>query len=152
MYLPSSSGKLYAYLFTDLKNSLLPVGAFIYSVNSWTVSFDASTSYGGVGDLTYSWDFGDGGTAEGAKVDHTFSSGGSHNVVLTVTDSNSASSDLTKTVILEASPNGQPGGSSDGSGQGNGGVLGIPIWTWGLVALAVIVTLNVFLRISRRKK
>lgn len=51
------------------------------------VTFDAGTSSDADGDgLTYTWNFGDGATATGAQVAHTFSGGGTYPVVLTVSD------------------------------------------------------------------
>jgi PKD repeat protein len=127
-----------------------PVGAFAFSVDGRTASFDASTSYGGQGDLTFSWDFGDGQTAEGAKVDHTFSSGGNHTVVLTATDANGVSSNLTKTVNLEAAPNIQP--SPDGGGQNGNTSGGFPIWALGVAVLALIIGVNIYIRLNKKKK
>jgi outer membrane protein assembly factor BamB len=150
LYLPSSSGKLYAYLFTGLKQSMSPVGAFTFSVNERTASFDASTSYGGQGDLTFSWDFGDGQTAEGAMVEHTFSSGGNHTVVLTAIDVNGVSSNLTKTVNLDASSNTQPSPGGGGQNGNTGG--GFPFWALGLTALALIVGINIYIRLIKKKK
>jgi len=52
-----------------------------------TSSFDGSGSSDPDGDrLTYSWDFGDGATAQGEKVTHSYSKGGVYKVVLTVDD------------------------------------------------------------------
>ncbi|WP_299311688.1 lytic polysaccharide monooxygenase [uncultured Aquimarina sp.] len=51
------------------------------------VSFSAADSYDPNGDpLTYSWDFGDGTTAEGVEVSHTYSNLESATVTLTVSD------------------------------------------------------------------
>lgn len=51
------------------------------------VSFDAGASTDPDGDaLAYSWDFGDGTTATGEVVQHTYTQAGSFTVVLTVTD------------------------------------------------------------------
>ncbi|MDD5438679.1 MAG: PKD domain-containing protein [Candidatus Omnitrophica bacterium] len=50
-------------------------------------NFDGSQSSDPDGDaLSYKWDFGDGGTAEGAKVQHMYTKGGTYHVVLTVND------------------------------------------------------------------
>ena len=51
------------------------------------VEFDGSKSIDADGDnLTYRWDFGDGETAEGAKVSHAYKKLGVYKVSLTVTD------------------------------------------------------------------
>src|SRR3989454_1034843 len=50
-----------------------------------TVSFTGSAS-GGTPPYGYSWTFGDGGTALGSSVTHSYQAAGSYNVVLTVTD------------------------------------------------------------------
>ena len=52
-----------------------------------TVMFDASGTSDADGDtLTYSWDFGDGTTGDGATVSHAYSQGGNYSAVLTVDD------------------------------------------------------------------
>jgi glucose/arabinose dehydrogenase/chitodextrinase len=52
-----------------------------------TVSFSGATSTDPNGDpLTYTWNFGDGATATGVSVSHTYASVGSYNVTLTVND------------------------------------------------------------------
>lgn len=52
------------------------------------VQFDASQSYDpdGAALAAYQWSFGDGTSATGARVTHTYASGGSFNATLTVTD------------------------------------------------------------------
>ena len=51
------------------------------------IAFDASDSYDPDNDtLTYTWNFGDGATAEGVKVTHSYSSVGTYIVSLTVKD------------------------------------------------------------------
>ncbi|MGR3219965.1 MAG: PKD domain-containing protein [Candidatus Anammoxibacter sp.] len=51
------------------------------------VVFDGSSSHGEPGEnITYSWDFGDGSTAQGVSVSHSYSVGGNYKVVLTVDD------------------------------------------------------------------
>ncbi len=77
------------------------------------VSFDGSGSRGD--GLSYRWDFGDGATAEGAQVTHTYAKGGRYRVVLSVDDGKgtgcSAASDSVTALIntppsaaLSASP------------------------------------------------
>ena len=47
-----------------------------------SVAFNGSSATGNIG--AYSWQFGDGGTASGATVAHTFATSGSYSVTLTV--------------------------------------------------------------------
>lgn len=55
------------------------------------VAFDASTSSDPDGSITsYAWDFGDGGTASGAQVTHTYTEAGHYTAKLTVTDDEGA--------------------------------------------------------------
>lgn len=52
-----------------------------------TITFDGTRSLDADGDpLTYAWDFGDGTTGTGAIVTHTYTTGGTYPVVLTVDD------------------------------------------------------------------
>lgn len=52
-----------------------------------SVSFDASKSYGEAGEnLIYNWNFGDGQTAAGAQVEHTYEKSGNYQVSLVVDD------------------------------------------------------------------
>ncbi len=56
------------------------------------VTFDGSTSVDWDGKLVrYQWDFGDGGTAEGAKVEHSYAQPGAYQARLTVTDDSGSS-------------------------------------------------------------
>lgn len=67
-----------------------PVASFIFSCTNLTCDFDGSGSSDSDGLITnYSWDFGDGNTGSGSTVNHTYASGGSYSVTLTVTDDGS---------------------------------------------------------------
>ena len=70
------------------------------------VLFDASSSFDANGDaLTYTWDFGDGNTAEGVEVSHVFANGlDSSMVTLTVSD-DEFSTGVTQTVSLTEDEN-----------------------------------------------
>lgn len=70
----------------------LPVSAVIVAPTEaqagQPIAFDASLSSSNVGITSYSWDFGDGATGEGAMLEHSYAAAGSFDVVLTVTDAN----------------------------------------------------------------
>ncbi|MFB6721257.1 ThuA domain-containing protein [Kribbella sp. NPDC056345] len=53
--------------------------------------------------LTYAWSFGDGGTATGASVSHTYTTAGTHTAVVTVTDARGAAG-TAKVVVTVDSP------------------------------------------------
>ncbi|MET7280317.1 ThuA domain-containing protein [Kribbella sp. NPDC005582] len=53
--------------------------------------------------LTYTWSFGDGGTATGASVSHTYTTAGTHTAVATVTDARGAAG-TAKVVVTVDSP------------------------------------------------
>ena len=73
------------------------------------VSFNASSSSDSDGSITsYTWDFKDGATGNGETVNHTFSSIGSYNVKLTVTDDKGATDTTTKTINVTETPNQSP--------------------------------------------
>lgn len=66
-----------------------------------TVSFDGSGSFDPDGSVTsYSWNFGDGTTATGATVSHTFTHGGTYPVTLTVTDNSGAQGFAVTTITV----------------------------------------------------
>ena len=90
------------------------------------VLFDGSVTASAlmVHNAGYSWSFGDGTTATGPSVYHTYSQGGNYPVTLTVTDRGGNVAHITQTVQVLGS-NGQPvpppvssgGGSGSGSGS-----------------------------------
>ena len=74
-----------------------------------TVSFNASSSSDSDGSIvSYQWDFKDGNTGSGQTITHTFSSTGSYNVELTVTDNDGATGSATKNVTVIEAPNQPP--------------------------------------------
>jgi len=63
------------------------------------VTFDARSSHETLGRIThYAWRFGDGGTARGRSVKHTFTKPGSYQVRLVVSDSRGRTGSVTHTV------------------------------------------------------
>lgn len=56
-----------------------------------TVNFKSTVKYTGTAALTYTWNFGDGTTATGQNVAHTYSNNATYNAVLTVKDANGVS-------------------------------------------------------------
>lgn len=61
----------------------------IMASNNQEVTFNASATFSDDGtNAEYNWDFGDGNTATGISVSHTFTDAGSYNVMLTAQDAN----------------------------------------------------------------
>lgn len=113
----TSVGTVISYTFTDVvanhsihadfveetSTNQPPIADFDVDVSSGVaplnVSFDASNSYDPDGYITsYNWDFKDGATDSGETITHTFSSAGSYNVGLTVTDDKGAMDSTTRTI------------------------------------------------------
>ncbi|MFC4405509.1 glycosyl hydrolase family 18 protein [Haloarchaeobius iranensis] len=63
------------------------------------VDFDASGSEGSIS--SYEWSFGDGGTATGEVVSHTFATAGEYTVELTVTNDSGTSDTATDTIVAD---------------------------------------------------
>ena len=73
------------------------------------VSFDGSTSSDPDGDaLTYAWTFGDGQTGTGATASHTYTTAGSYDATLTVSDGKGGSNSKTATIAVSAVNNKVP--------------------------------------------
>jgi len=84
---------------------------FSSSVSDKTATF-TNSSAGGLGDVTYSWDFGDGSTSMEASPSHTYSADGSYSVTLTVTDSYDNSMQASRTVTIDTAKPSSGGGGS----------------------------------------
>ncbi len=98
------------------------LNAFIYKykVNDLTVKLDASRSRSlGPKIVSYEWDFGDGTTGTGKIVEHSYSSAGSYNVTLTITDDygKTDSKTISHTIKSEVA-NGEENNSSPSSTPG----------------------------------
>lgn len=61
----------------------LPVASFTFNVSGFDVNFDGSGSTAGT---TYDWDFGDGNNGSGVNTSHTYATGGTQTVTLTVSN------------------------------------------------------------------
>ena len=103
----------YTYSFTTgSQSTTAPVAAFTSSPAAATpgssVSFNASGSTdSGASIEDYSWDFGDGTTADshGTPTDtHSYIKAGTYNVTLIVTNSNEESETITQTVTVDSAP------------------------------------------------
>ncbi len=75
-----------------------PVEAFVGE----SVTFDGSGSRGSASIVRYTWDFSDGGTANGMLVDHTFRQPGTYTVVLEVQDANGLSGSTNQSIRIVA--------------------------------------------------
>jgi len=72
-----------------------------------SVDFDGSASTDSEGAInSYTWDFGDGGSASGAVVNYTYRTAGTFNAMLTVTDQGGLSDTISTPVILSGSNGG----------------------------------------------
>ena len=86
--------------------------------NGWSdevFEFDASGSEGAF--VTYQWDFGDGNTAVGEKVQHNWSQGGLYFVVLTASDAEDRQSVAFQEISIDHEENGD--GDVGGGGEDN---------------------------------
>ena len=94
---------------TDVVIYPMPIADFSYSptCEGETTQFTSTSTTDPAGqDIeSYVWDFGDGGTATGATVSHTYAGAGSYQVTLSVANGSGLCSDLTtRTVTVNAMP------------------------------------------------
>ena len=81
-----------------------------------TVSFTGSAS-GGTAPYVFSWSFGDGGTANGVTVTHTYNSQGSFNVILALMDNASQTAVASRIVPVSAASSTCTRADFDGDGK-----------------------------------
>ncbi len=90
------------YVLKDRGTASSVVAAFNYSCVLLDCSFDAGGSTGSV--AGFSWDFGDGDSASGVSPSHSFASGGSYPVELTVTGASGATDSVSRIVTVSPDP------------------------------------------------
>ncbi|WP_196137812.1 S8 family serine peptidase [Aliikangiella sp. G2MR2-5] len=78
-----------------------PTSSFTFNCSNLVCSFDGSLSSDSDGSIvSYTWDFGDGNSANGQSVNHTFAATGDYVVTLTVTDNDGANDSSSQTVSV----------------------------------------------------
>ncbi len=95
-----SPNRLLYSLFGDDPTDNPPTASFTFSCSGLLCGFDASGSSDDIGIQSYAWEFGDGATGSGPALSHTFGSGGTFTVRLTVTDTGNQSSSTTRSVTV----------------------------------------------------
>jgi serine protease len=80
-----------------------PVANFTYSCAGTTCTFNSAGSTDDRGITSYAWSFGDGQVDSGAMVGHTYASGGTFTVQLTVTDTGNQTDTETQSITVTAS-------------------------------------------------
>lgn len=86
-----------------------PTAAFQVTTTDLRLEVDGSGSTDTDGTITaYAWTFGDGAVANGPTAQHVYTTAGSYDVTLTVTDSNGASATDTRTVTVQVAPPASP--------------------------------------------
>jgi PKD repeat protein len=88
---------------TQAQQNHVPSASFTISCSDLTCDLDGSASSDPDGSITaYAWTLGDGRTASGKAVRHTYAAAGSYNVTLTVTDNAGATNTAGRSVSVTA--------------------------------------------------
>lgn len=81
-----------------------PTASFTADCTDLTCDFDGTGSSDSDGSIaSYDWDFGDGNTATGGTVSHTYANGDTYTVALTVTDDDGATNSTAQDVTVQES-------------------------------------------------
>ena len=121
---------------TEVTVYALPVADFTSDIvcegNPTQLTSTATTEPSGQEITNYHWDFGDGQTADGQSVTHTFASAGEHHVTHTVATGNGHCSDeITQTVIVAAMPEATASASPSSVQYGGTTTLAVNVTTQG---------------------
>ena len=105
----SNNDSLRPVLKATISEQKAPVADFTYNpedpIIDETITFDASISTDEDGIIsTYNWDFGDGTTALGVSVEHSYSIGNTYKVTLEVTDNDGWSDTKEQDITIPSSP------------------------------------------------
>ena len=95
-----------------------PTANFSFSCTNLSCSFSDASSDSDGSIASRSWSFGDGGTSSQANPSHTYASGGTYTVELTVTDDDGATNSTSQPVTVSSPPSG--GANLVGSSENNG--------------------------------
>jgi PKD repeat protein len=83
----------------------LPTALFTPTCSNLSCTFNGSASFDSDGSITsYAWDFGDGAVDSGISVSHTYATGNTYPVTLTVTDNRSGTNSTSQNVTVAQSP------------------------------------------------
>ena len=88
----------------DPPGNIAPTAAFTQTCNGLTCSFTDGSTDDDPALKGWHWDFGDGGSSALQNPSHTFPTAGSYSVILTVTDNDDATDQVTKTVTVTVAP------------------------------------------------
>lgn len=130
----------------DVDVSVLGVAGHVSSDSvaaGQVVTFDASGAGGGGPPYTYLWEFGDGTSARGAEVAHTYSSAGSYTVRVSVADPLGATNGTTVATIVV--------GSAAAASPLGGALWGAPDYVWLAVAVGLVAVIALALVVRHRR-